>query len=145
MSVYVRRVMLAVLFMVWAALWVESQIVQAGPLAEAVKKAKAAAGVTDENATPEQVVGQNGVQSALPPTASSKPTQRVEVSTVSVAVRLPITGGRDNAIRAAILRQLDRLQSTSGRAVNWFSNLTQPVMNTPVTATLGDPWNWHDS
>ncbi len=115
MAVYVRRVMLSVLFMVWVALWVESQIVQAGPLAEAVEKAKAAAGVTDENTTPEQVVGQNGVQSALPPTASSEPTQRVEVSTVSVAVRLPITGGRDNAIRAAILRQLDRLQSTSGR------------------------------
>ena len=115
MAVYVRRVMLAVLFMVWVALWVESQIVQAGPLAEAVEKAKAAAGVTDENTTPEQVVGQNGVQSALPPTANSEPTQRVEVSTVSVAVRLPITGGRDNAIRAAILRQLDRLQSTSGR------------------------------
>ena len=84
-------------------------------MAEAVKKAKAAAGVTDENASPEKVVGQNGVQSALPPTASSEPTQRVEVSTVSVSVRLPITGGRDNAIRAAILRQLDRLQSTSGR------------------------------
>ncbi|MDO7681419.1 MAG: hypothetical protein MUQ52_02935 [Pirellulales bacterium] len=107
--------MLSVLFMVWAALWVESQFVLAGPLAEAVKKAKAAAGVTDENAAPEKVVGQNGVQSALPPTASSEPTQRVEVSTVSVAVRLPITGGRDNAIRAAILRQLDRLQSPSGR------------------------------
>ncbi len=115
MAVYVRRVMLAVLFMVWVALWVESQIVQAGPLAEAVEKAKAAAGVTDENTTPEQVVGQNSVQSALPPTANSEPTQRVEVSTVSVAVRLPITGGRDNAIRAAILRQLDRLQSPSGR------------------------------
>ena len=115
MSVYVRRVMLSVLFVAWAALWVESQFVLAGPLAEAVKKAKAAAGVTDENAAPEKVVGQNGVQSALPPTASSEPTQRVEVSTVSVAVRLPITGGRDNAIRAAILRQLDRLQSTSGR------------------------------
>ena len=115
MSVYVRRVMLAVLFMAWAALRAESQFVQAGPLAEAVKKAKAAAGVTDENTTPEQVVGHNGVQSALPPTASSEPTQRVEVSTVSVAVRLPIIGGRDNAIRAAILRQLDRLQSTSGR------------------------------
>ncbi len=115
MSVYVRRVMLSVLFVAWAALWVESQFVLAGPLAEAVKKAKAAAGVTDENAAPEKVVGQNGVQSALPPTASSEPTQRVEVSTVSVSVRLPITGGRDNAIRAAILRQLDRLQSTSGR------------------------------
>lgn len=115
MAVYVRRVMLSVLCMVWVALSVESQIVQAGPLAEAVEKAKAAAGVTDENTTPEQVVGQNGVQSALPPTASSEPTQRVEVSTASVAVRLPITGGRDNAIRAAILRQLDRLQSTSGR------------------------------
>ena len=115
MSVYVRRVMLSVLFVAWAALWVESQFVLAGPLAEAVKKAKAAAGVTDENAAPEKVVGQNGVQSALPPTASSEPTQRVEVSTVSVSVRLPITGGRDNAIRAAILRQLDRLQSPSGR------------------------------
>ena len=115
MSVYVRRVMLSVLFVAWAALWVESQFVLAGPLAEAVKKAKAAAGVTDENAAPEKVVGQNGVQSALPPTASSEPTQRVEVATVSVAVRLPITGGRDNAIRAAILRQLDRLQSPSGR------------------------------
>ena len=53
MAVYVRRVMLSVLFMVWVALWVESQIVQAGPLAEAVEKAKAAAGVTDENTTPE--------------------------------------------------------------------------------------------
>ena len=115
MSVYVRRVMLAVLFMAWAALRAESQFVQAGPLAEAVEKAKAAAGVTDENAALEKVVGQNGVQSALPPTVSSEPTQRVEVSTVSVAVRLPIIGGRDNAIRAAILRQLDRLQSTSGR------------------------------
>ena len=115
MSVYVRLVMLSVLFMAWAALWVESQFVQAGPLAEAVEKAKAAAGVTDENAAPEKVVGQNGVRSALPPTVSGEPTQRVEVATVSVAVRLPITGGRDNAIRAAILRQLDRLQSTSGR------------------------------
>ena len=110
-----QTVMFSVLFMVCAALWVENQFVQAGPLAEAVEKAKAAAGVTDENAAPEKVVGQNGVQSALPPTASSEPTQRVEVSTVSVAVRLPITGGRDNAIRAAILRQLDRLQSPSGR------------------------------
>ena len=52
MSVYARRVMLSVLFLVWFALWVENQFVQAGPLAEAVEKAKAAAGVTDENAAP---------------------------------------------------------------------------------------------
>ncbi len=115
MAVYVRRVMFSVLIMVWAALWVDNQFVQAGPLAEAVEKAKAAAGVTNENVAPEQGVGEKGVQPALPPTAGSEPPQRVEVSTVSVAVRLPLTGGRDNAIRAAILRQLDRLQSTSGR------------------------------
>ena len=115
MAVYVRRVMLSVLIMVWAALWADNRFVQAGPLAEAVEKAKAAAGVTNENVAPEQGVGEKGVQPALPPTAGSEPPQRVEVSTVSVAVRLPLTGGRDNAIRAAILRQLDRLQSTSGR------------------------------
>ena len=115
MSVYARRVMLSVLFLVWFALWVENQFVRAGPLAEAVEKAKAAAGVTDENAAPEQGVGNKGVQPALPPTAGREPSQRVEVSTVSVAVRLPITGGRDTAIQAAILRQLDRLQSPSGR------------------------------
>ncbi len=115
MFVYARRVMLSVLFLVWVALWVENQFVQAGPLAEAVEKAKAAAGVTDENAAPEQGVGNQGVWPALPPTAGREPPQRVEVSTVSVAVRLPITGGRDTAIQAAILRQLDRLQSPSGR------------------------------
>ena len=91
MFVYVRRVMLSILFMVWVALWVEDQFVQAGPLAEAVAKAKAAAGVTDENAAPEQAVGNKGVQPALPPTAGSEPPQRVEVSTVSVAVRLSRT------------------------------------------------------
>ena len=69
MSVYARRVMLSVLFLVWFALWVENQFVQAGPLAEAVEKAKAAAGVTNENAAPEQGVGNKGVQPALPPTA----------------------------------------------------------------------------
>ena len=107
MFVYARRVMLSVLFLVWVALWVENQFVQAGPLAEAVEKAKAAAGVTDENAAPEQGVENKGVRPALPPTTGREPPQRVEVSTVSVAVRLPITGGRDTAIQAAILRQLD--------------------------------------
>ncbi len=104
MFVYVRRVMLSILFMVWVALWVENQFVQAGPLAEAVAKAKAVAGVTDDNAAPEQAVGNKGGQPALPPTAGSQPPKRDDVSTVCVAVRLPITGGRDTATQAAILR-----------------------------------------
>ena len=95
--------------------WGESRFVQAGPLAEAVERAKVAAGVTDENVASGQGVKREGIQPARAPAARGEPPQRVEPSTVSVAVRLPITGGRDNAIRAAILRQLDRLQSPSGR------------------------------
>ena len=63
----------------------------------------------------EQGVKPEGIQPALAPAARGEPPQRVETSKVSVAVRLPITGGRDDAIRAAILRQLDRIQSNPGR------------------------------
>ena len=115
MFVYAGRVMLSGLIIMWFSACAENQFVQAGPLAEAVEKAKAAAGVTDEKAASEQGVGQEGFQPALAPAARGEPPQPVEASTVSVAVRLPITGGRDNAIRAAILRQLDRLQSNPGR------------------------------
>ena len=113
-SVHATRSMLLV-FILWFFPWAEMQFVQAGPLADAVEKAKVAAGVTREIPVPELDVQEKGVRPALPPTAGSEPPQRVEVSTASVAVRLPITGGRDTAIRAAILRQLDRLQGTPGR------------------------------
>ena len=113
-SVHATRSMLLV-FILWFFPWAEMQFVQAGPLADAVEKAKVAAGVTKEIPVPELDVQEKGVRPALPPTAGSEPPQRVEVSTASVAVRLPITGGRDTAIRAAILRQLDRLQGTPGR------------------------------
>ena len=113
-SMHATRSMLLV-FILWFFPWAEMQFVQAGPLADAVEKAKVAAGVTKEIPVPELDVQEKGVRPALPPTAGSEPPQRVEVSTASVAVRLPITGGRDTAIRAAILRQLDRLQGTPGR------------------------------
>ena len=113
-SVHATRSMLLV-FILWFFPWPEMQFVQAGPLADAVEKAKVAAGVSKEIPVPELDVQEKGVRPALPPNAGSEPPQRVEVSTASVAVRLPITGGRDTAIRAAILRQLDRLQGTPGR------------------------------
>ena len=97
MFVYAGRVMLSGLIIMWFFAWAENQFVRAGPLAEAVEKAKAAAGVTDavgvtdEKAASEQGVGREGFQPPLVPAARSEPPQPVEASTVSVAVRLPIT------------------------------------------------------
>ena len=65
MFVYAGRVMLSGLIIMWFSACAENQFVQAGPLAEAVEKAKAAAGVTDEKAASEQGVGQEGFQPAL--------------------------------------------------------------------------------
>jgi len=115
MSAHAGQVMLFGLIIMCFSAWGENQFVQAGPLAEAVERAKVAAGVTDDNVASGQGVKREGIQPARAPAARGEPPQRVEPSTVSVAVRLPITGGRDNAIRAAILRQLDRLQSIPGR------------------------------
>ena len=96
------------------------QIAQAGPLAEAVERAKAAAGVQDEGVVEEQVVEEQGVpQNPVQPvkvlSISEDGPRSTRVSTISVAIRLPITGSRDTAVRAAILRQLDRLQNLPGQ------------------------------
>jgi len=101
------------------------QAVQAGPLAEAVKRAKAAAGVQDEGVAEEQVaeeqvaeeqgVPRNPVQPVKVLPASEDGPRSTRVSTISVAIRLPITGSRDTTVRAAILRQLDRLQNLPGK------------------------------
>ena len=47
-SVHAGRVMLFGLILMCFSAWAENQFVQAGPLAEAVERAKVAAGVTDE-------------------------------------------------------------------------------------------------
>ena len=91
-SVYATRSMLLV-FILWFFSWAEMQFVQAGPLADAVEKAKVAAGVTKEIPVPELDVQEKGVRPALAPTAGSEPPQRVEVSTASVAVQQNMTLG----------------------------------------------------
>ncbi len=94
---------------------VSYQFVQAGPLAEAVERAKAAAGIQDEGAAVEEGLPRDAVQPKVVPAAPENVSRSTKVSTISVAVRLPITGSRDTAVRAAILRQLDRLQTEPGR------------------------------
>ena len=85
------------------------QSAQAGPLAEAVERAKAAAGVQVESAAEEQESPRDTAQPAMVPAVPENVSRNRRVSTISVAIRLPITGSRDTAVRAAILRQLDRL------------------------------------
>ncbi|HAO73383.1 MAG TPA: hypothetical protein DCR06_12345, partial [Planctomycetaceae bacterium] len=75
MFVYAGRVMLSGLIIMWFSACAENQFVQAGPLAEAVEKAKAAAGVTDEKAASEQGVEREGFQPALAPAARGEPPQ----------------------------------------------------------------------
>ena len=94
------------------------QSAQAGPLAEAVERAKAAAGVQVESAAEEQEAPRDTAQPAMVPAVPENVSRNRRVSTISVAIRLPITGSRDTAVRAAILRQLDRLQTLPGQRGN---------------------------
>ena len=47
-------------------------------------------------------------------TAADEAENRPAAPAVSIAVRLPITGNRDTQVKAAILRQLERLKSRGG-------------------------------
>lgn len=84
----------------------------AGPLAEAVARARAAAGVEK----PAEVIADQ-------PSAEVKTTNKLDrvadntvaPAVVSLAVPLPLSGNRDTQVRAAILRQLDQLSSQPGR------------------------------
>ena len=99
--------------------------VQAGPLAEAVARAKAAAGVAaaPPAAADRQQPAEPGATAAAEPAAAEQaapavapgPADQPPVPTVTLELRLPITGSRDTQLRAAILRQLDRLESQPGR------------------------------
>ncbi len=94
----------------------------AGPLAEAVARAKAAAGLA-EPPPPEAPQPPAPLRAPAP----SRPLPRVarEVAeadaadhrpaVVSLAVRLPLVGNRDTQLRAAILRQLDQLTRQPGQ------------------------------
>ena len=101
-----------------------NQQLLAGPLADAVARAKAAAGgAVDPNPEPQPA--------AKPPPAAApvavdrapadgKPADNKLAAqprppTVTLELRLPITGNRDTQLRAAILRQLDRLESRPGQ------------------------------
>ncbi|MGA1618465.1 MAG: hypothetical protein ACO37F_08115 [Pirellulales bacterium] len=101
-----------------------NQQLLAGPLADAVARAKAAAGgAVDPNPEPQPA--------AKPPPAAApvavdrapadgkpadnKPAAQPRPPTVTLELRLPITGNRDTQLRAAILRQLDRLESRPGQ------------------------------
>ena len=91
----------------------------AGPLAEAVARAKAAAGVpVDPEPEPAQAVKR---PPAPEPAAAAieqvgdQPPAPAMPPTVTLELRLPITGSRDTQLRAAILRQLDRLESRPGQ------------------------------
>ncbi|NDH95591.1 MAG: hypothetical protein EBZ13_13890, partial [Planctomycetia bacterium] len=91
----------------------------AGPLAEAVARAKAAAGVpVDSEPEPAQAVKR---PPAPEPAAAAieqvgdQPPAPAMPPTVTLELRLPITGSRDTQLRAAILRQLDRLESRPGQ------------------------------
>jgi membrane-bound ClpP family serine protease len=101
-----------------------NQQLLAGPLADAVARAKAAAGgAVDPN--PEQPPAAKPPPAAEPVAmdrapgnrkpADNKPAAQPRPPTVTLELRLPITGNRDTQLRAAILRQLDRLESRPGQ------------------------------
>ena len=101
-----------------------NQQLLAGPLAEAVARAKAAAGgAVDPNPEPqpaakpppavEPVAVDRAPADGKP--ADNKLAAQPRPPTVTLELRLPITGNRDTQLRAAILRQLDRLESRPGQ------------------------------
>ncbi len=97
----------------------QSERLPAGPLAEAVAQAKAAAGVAaDPEAEPPAAAhpprDPKPAAAAAEPVGNQQPDP-AKPATVTLELRLPITGNRDTQLRAAILRQLDRLQSRSGQ------------------------------
>ena len=94
----------------------------AGPLAEAVARAKAAAGLAEPpspEVPPQQAAPQVAEPSPAPPRAArevAKPDAADNrPAVVSLAVRLPLVGNRDTQLRAAILRQLDQLTRQPGQ------------------------------
>ncbi len=92
--------------------------VSAGPLADAVARARAAAGVGPPPADARQPP-QPAADEAIPPAdrngVGADPPAAAALPTVTLQVQLPIAGSRDTQLRAAILRQLDRLESVPGR------------------------------
>ena len=101
-----------------------NQQLLAGPLADAVARAKAAAGgAVDPNPEPqpaakpppavEPVAVDRAPADGKP--ADNKLAAQPRPPTVTLELRLPITGNRDTQLRAAILRQLDRLESRPGQ------------------------------
>ena len=101
-----------------------NQQLRAGPLADAVARAKAAAGgAVDPNPEPqpaakpppavEPVAVDRAPADGKP--ADNKLAAQPRPPTVTLELRLPITGNRDTQLRAAILRQLDRLESRPGQ------------------------------
>ena len=116
------RVRVAVAVVVALACLTWQPMAGAGPLAEAVGRAKAAAGLA-EPPPPEAPQPPAPLRAPAP----SRPLPRVarEVAeadaadhrpaVVSLAVRLPLVGNRDTQLRAAILRQLDQLTRQPGQ------------------------------
>ncbi len=91
----------------------------AGPLADAVARARAEAGLPPQPEPPAAGRPPREVppdrQQAQPkppaePAAASRPP-----AALAISLSLPITGTRDTQVRAAILRQLDRLKAEAGR------------------------------
>ena len=119
MRPFVCNVLRCCLVLLAVALARSDQQLLAGPLADAVARAKAAAGVAgDPNAEPPPAV--KPPPAADPAAADDKPANgkaavQPQPPTVTLELRLPIAGNRDTQLRAAILRQLDRLESRPGQ------------------------------
>ena len=119
MRPFVCNVLRCCLVLLAVALARNDQQLLAGPLADAVARAKAAAGVAgDPNAEPPLAV--KSPPAADPAAADDKPANgkaavQPQPPTVTLELRLPIAGNRDTQLRAAILRQLDRLESRRGQ------------------------------
>ena len=92
----------------------------AGPLADAVARAKAAAGLAEPPppGAPQQQLPPRGPV-PLPPRSAQEVAETDladdRPAVVSLAVRLPLVGNRDTQLRAAILRQLDQLTRQPGQ------------------------------
>ena len=111
----------ALLFLVALAYMPWQAEATAGPLADAVARAKAAAGLAKP--PPQEPPGHPPQQFQAVPQLPPRAAQEVvgadvrndRPAVVSLAVRLPIVGNRDVQLRAAILRQLDQLTSQPGQ------------------------------
>ena len=104
------------------AFMVATKPLPAGPLAEAVARARAAAGVAEPaaaGARPEPDRPEpNRPDATIPPKAAADrkaATAGASPAVVSLTVPLPLSGNRDTQLRASILRQLEQLASQPDR------------------------------